>query len=209
MVLSLDAVSILYSIAEKAAPGRFPSYSPAHVLKALEIISSGSDVGRQQMAGGLGIGEGVARTLVRRLKGEGLITISRGGMELSERGRELLETLHDQIYGVELSPTGLTVGVCDYAVLVVGAAGQVSGGVEQRDFALLAGAKGATTLLRRGGRFTLPGLEVEPSPALAYELVEKLKPSDGDVVIIGTADVMLYAGIGSKSAALELLRKCS
>ena len=205
-MLCLDAVSILYGIAEKAAPGRFPSYSPAHALKAIEIISSGSDVGRKQLASGLGIGEGVARTLVRRLRGEGLITISRGGMALTERGRELLVKLHGRISGAELSPTGLTVGAYDYAVLVVGVAGRIGGGVEQRDSALLAGARGATTLVRRGERFTLPGLEVEPSPMLSEELAEKFRPSDGDVVIIGTADEMLDAEIGSKSAALELLR---
>jgi DNA-binding transcriptional regulator LsrR (DeoR family) len=202
----LEAVSILYGIAEKAAPGRFPSYAPAHVLKAIELISLGFNVGRQQLASGLGIGEGAARTIVRRLKGEGLITISRGGMALTERGGGLLETLYKRIYGTELTPTGLTVGKCDYAVLVRGTASKIGSGVEQRDLALLSGAKGATTLVFRDNMFQLPRLEVEPSPALAEELTEKLKPDEGDVVIIGTADRMLNAEIGSKSAALELLR---
>jgi hypothetical protein len=61
-------------------------------------------------------------------------------------------------------------------------------------------------LVFRGGRFLLPRLEVEPSPALARELAEKLKPDEGDIVIIGTADRSLGAEIGSKSAALYLLR---
>jgi len=204
--LSLEAVSILYGIAEKAAPGRFPSYAPAHVLKAIELISSGSDVGRQQLASILGIGEGAARTIVRRLRGEELITISRGGMALTEKGRALLVTLYKRFSGVDLTSTGLTVGRCDYAVLVRGAAGKISSGVEQRDSALLAGAKGATTLVFRNGRFQMPRLEVEPSPILAEELTKKLKPSEGDIVIIGTADRSLGAEIGSKSAALELLR---
>ena len=202
----MDAVSILYSIAKKAAPGRYPSYTPAHVLKAIELISSGSNVGRQQLASSLGIGEGSVRTIVRRLKGEGLIAINRGGMALSEKGKELLKTLYKRISATELTNTGLTVGKHDYAVLVRGAAGQIDSGIEQRDSALLAGAKGATTLVFRGKKFQLPRLEVAPSPALVNELVEKLKPEEGDIVIIGAGDRMLDADIGSKSAALELLR---
>lgn len=204
--MSLEAISILYGIAEKVAPGRFPSYAPAHVLKAIELISSGSDVGRQQLASSLGIGEGAARTIIRRLRGEGLISINSGGMLLTERGSKLLETIYMRFSGAELTSTGLTVGVCDYAVLVRAAAGQISSGVEQRDSALLAGAKGATTLVFRGGGFKLPRLDVEPSPALAGELTEKLRPCEGDIVIIGTANRSLNAEIGSKSAALELLR---
>jgi hypothetical protein len=206
-VLSLEAVAILHGISEKTAPGRFPSYAPAHVLKAIELISSGSNVGRQQLANSLGIGEGAARTIVRRLKGEELITISRGGMLLTERGRQLLETLNNRILGTELMPTGMTVGKCDYAVVVRRAASKVGSGVEQRDFALLAGAKGATTLVYRDDMFQVPRLEFEPSQTLVRELTEKLKPGEGDVMIIGTADSMLDAEIGSKSAAIELLRQ--
>ncbi len=202
----MEAVSILYSIAEKAAPGRFPSYAPAHVLKAIELISFGFNVGRQQLASGLGIGEGAARTIVRRLKGEGLIKINRGGMGLTEGGVALLEALYKRISGTELTPTGLTVGKYDYAVLVRGAVSKIGSGVEQRDFALLSGAKGATTLVFRDKVFKLPRLEFEPSLTLVEELIERFNPDEGDVVIIGTADRMLDAEIGSKSAALELLR---
>ncbi len=202
----MDAVSILYSIADKAAPGRYPSYTLAHVLKVMELISSGSNVGRQQLASSLGIGEGSVRTIVRRLKGEGLIAISKGGMVLSEKGKELLKTLGKRISATELTNTGLTVGEHDYAVLVRGSADKINTGVEQRDSALLAWAKGATTLVFREKKFHLPRLEVAPSQALAKELAEKLKPDEGDIVIIGTADRMLDADIGSKSAALELLK---
>jgi hypothetical protein len=202
----LETVSILYGMAEKAAPGRFPSYTPAHVLKAIELISLGLNVGRHQLASSLGIGEGAARTIIKRLKGEGLITIRRGGMSLTDRGAELFEAFYKRISVMELTPTGLTVGRCDYAVLVRSSEDKISSGVEQRDLALLSGAKGATTLFFREKRFHLPRLDVEPSPTLSEELIKGLKPGEGDVVIIGTGDRMLDAEIGSKSAALELLR---
>jgi hypothetical protein len=127
-------------------------------------------------------------------------------MELSEKGKELLKTLGKRISATELTNTGLTVGKHDYAVLVRDSAGHINSGVEQRDSALLAGAKGATTLVFREKKFQLPRLEVALSQALAKELAEKLKPDEGDIVIIGTADRMLDADIGSKSAALELLK---
>jgi DNA-binding transcriptional regulator LsrR (DeoR family) len=206
-VVDLDSISTINKIAEKAAPGRQPAFIAAHVLKAVEIIASGLGVGRQQLAKELGLGEGTTRTIVKRFRDEGLIEVTRRGMTLTDRSNTLLNDIRKRISSTELSQAGITVGACDYAVLVKGVTSHVKSGVEQRDSALMAGAKGATTLVYRGNQFHVPGVEVEPSVLLVKELISRLKPEEGDIVIIGTANSILKAELGAKAAALEMLER--
>jgi len=199
------AIDKLSELSEKAAPGRPPAYSDAHVLMALERLSSSEGVGRQQLSRELGLGEGTARTLVDRLKGEGLIDTSRRGMSLTPLGLEVLGEAHGALRGASLPETEITVGYANYAVLVRGGRDLVRLGVEQRDAALLAGAKGATTLVWDGVELRMPGADSEIEPQLEDLIVRELGPEEGDVIVIGTAETGLGAEVGAKSAALELL----
>jgi len=201
----LDPISTLNKIAEKTAPGKQPTFIAAHILKAVEFIEAGLGVGRQQLAKELGLGEGTTRTIVKRFRDEGLIEVTRGGMTLTARSNTMLNDIRKRVSSTKLSQAGITVGAYDYAVLVKGVTSQVKSGIEQRDSALMAGAKGATTLVYRGNQFHVPGVDVTPSVLLVRELICRLKPEEGDVVIIGTADSILKAELGAKSAALELL----
>ena len=201
----MAAVATLDSVAEKIAPGRTPAYTSAQVLKAMELISE-SSIGRQQLADKLGIGEGSTRTIVKRLTIEGLISTTRGGMALTAEGRRLLDEIHNIVIGSEIKQSGITVGTHDYAVIVRRASHSIKNGIEQRDSALLAGAKGATTLVYDGERFMVPGVEVSAKEDLGAELSTTFKPEKGDVLIIGSADDPIAAEIGAKASALELLR---
>lgn len=203
----MDPLAILSKIADKSAPGTSPAYSPVHTLIALELIGSVSGIGRQQLAKRLELGEGTCRTLVRRLRDEGLIDVSRGGMVLTSKGVVVKAKIGELIVSAELPETDLTVGPRNYAVLVRNVADRVRQGVEQRDVALIAGAKGATTLIYEEGRLRMPGMDMDPPGALARSLIDRLKPREGDVVIIGTANTSSSAEMGAKAAALELLRK--
>jgi hypothetical protein len=81
-------------------------------------------------------------------------------------------------------------------------------GLEQRDSAIMAGAKGATTLIFTRNRLTMPNTE-ENTPKgdlLTLAALSKLSLNEGDVIIIGSADEKIKAELGAKTAALELLR---
>ena len=203
----MEPLRIMERAALEAAPGRRPTYDVIHVLKALELIGSRLGIGRQQLARELRIGEGSARTLIKRLRDEGLIEVERGGMTLTERGRRILSYFEDLMRSMRVPSTPSTVSEKNYAVLVRGAASLIRFGVEQRDAALLAGARGATTLIYDGERFQMPGLERGIEPELSRLLREGLKPEAGDVVIIGTAEEEWAAEMGAKAAALELIRR--
>jgi DNA-binding transcriptional regulator LsrR (DeoR family) len=179
------------------------------VIKALEEISLQQTVGRMKLSKDLQLGEGEARTLVKHLKNEGLIDVSKSGISLSATGRKLLGSLRALLSEqVEISSTSLTVGSFNVAVRVAGMKDSVKYGLEQRDAAIMAGARGATTLIFTKNGLSMPGIGENVSkgdfPLLAA--LSKLNLKDGDVVIIGSADEEIKAELGAKTAALELLK---
>jgi len=196
---------LLRRVAEKTAPGRSPSYGEARILRALEITSEGC-IGRASLGTRLGVGEGVVRTLTRRLISEGLVDVSTRGISTSKKGQKLLKEAHAVIAaGVEAPSTEDTVGDHNYALLVRGAAPRVRFGVEQRDAALLAGARGATTIVFRKGVAIIPGIDRSPVPPLMTFLEEHFRLAEGDAIVIGTGDAAIDAETGAYSAALTLV----
>ena len=202
----MNPVETLRRISESSS-GRFPSFTEAHALKALELIGEGAGIGRQQLSRELGLGEGTVRTLLSRMKAAGLLETSRGGTTLTSKGHELLKRFGELIPAGEVPETDATVGPRNYAILVRGAGESVKKGIEQRDAALIAGADGATTLVHDGDGLVMPGVEVEVDPSTAKHILDAFKPCRGDVVIIGSARDPLDAEIGAKSAALRLLER--
>jgi len=206
-------LEIVDRVAGKIAPGRTPLFTEAHVVKALEEINAQKNVGRLKLSKELQLGEGAARTLVKHLKNEGLIEISKLGISLSERGRkvfaELRTVLSEQ---VEAPSSSLTVGRFNVSIRVKGVANAVKYGLEQRDAAIMAGAKGATTLIFSKNRLVMPGTEEDVfkrSKSIHDFLLSELNPKDGDVIIIGSADEKVRAEFGAKMAALQLLKAIS
>ncbi|MGB8779969.1 MAG: DUF4443 domain-containing protein [Candidatus Bathyarchaeia archaeon] len=205
----MEILEIVSRVSSKIAPGRFPSFAEAHVLKALEEISLEKSVGRLKLSKDLHLGEGETRTLVKHLKNEGLIDVSKSGISLSADGRKLLSRLRTLVSEqIEIPSTPLTVGPFNVAVRVRGMKDSVKYGVEERDAAMVAGAKGATTLIFTKNRLAMPGTDEDLSKSDPHILTSfsKLGLNEGDVIIIGSGDDKIRAELGAKSAALELLR---
>jgi hypothetical protein len=205
----VEALETVDRVAAKIAPGRLPSFGGAHVIKALEEIDLRENLGRLKLSKDLHLGEGEARTLVKHLKNEGLIDVSKSGISLSIRGKRLLSNLRALFSEpVEIPPTPLTVGPFNVAVQVRGMKDSVEYGLEQRDTALMAGARGATTIVFTNKRLVMPGTGEEVSkrhPSILASL-SKLNLKEDDVIIIGSADEKIKAELGAKAAALELLK---
>ena len=199
----MEVRHLLEKIVERSAPGRFPSYNEAQVIKALELTSK-SRIGRASLCISLGIGEGVMRTLVKHLLDERLIEVSPKGISISKNGQQFLDEIHSIIKTVEAPNTTDTVGTHNYAVLVKHAFNKIRLGVEQRDAALFVGSMGATTIVYNKGPW-IPGMNRKPEKELSEYIEKNLSPEEGDVVIIGTGDTILSAEIGALSAAIELI----
>ncbi len=203
----MEFMTIVDRITGKVARGRPPAYTHAHVLKAFETIGDRRQVGRQQLAIILGLGEGTVRTMIKKIRGQNLVSVSKGGITLTKSGVELLSELRSCMVSIEVPETVVAFGSRNYATMVKQAAERVAIGVEQRDAAIKAGAEGATTLIFNGTRFNIPGLAVALDASLVSFMLDQLRPETNDVVIVGFADDQLSAEIGARTAALELLRK--
>src|SRR4030042_3187761 len=72
-LVGLRGVSTLGSFVDRVAPGRRPQFVEAHIVKALKLIGA-EGPGREHLAGRLGLGEGVVRTLLGRLMAGGFVS---------------------------------------------------------------------------------------------------------------------------------------
>ena len=103
----------------------------------------------------------------------------------------------------------VALGKFNYAVLLKQFNFAIRSGIEQRDAAIKMGAKGATTLLYKEGRFVMPSTKgtsdpLHTEPEIHKLLNNRLRPiEDGDAIIIGSDDVSKRrAELAAKSAAL-------
>jgi hypothetical protein len=167
-------------------------------------------IGRQALAREAGLGEGAARTVLKKLRDGGYAEVDASGAHLTGKGRAGYSLLLKELSPiVALRGSGLTVGRKQAAIGVRGRARRLGKGIEQRDSAVLAGATGATTYTIEAGRFVILGESNDCErdfPSKAWRLVrEGVHPKNGDAVILCGADDETTAKLGVLSAALTLL----
>jgi DNA-binding transcriptional regulator LsrR (DeoR family) len=188
-----------------------PKYGPLfrfgdyHVYKTLSILSDGRRKGRKQLADRIGVGEGSMRTIVDYLREEGLIDVKQTGIRISKKGQDFISRLPLQVYVLDVPD--ITLGQRSVAVQVRGAAAKIDSGMKQRDQAIKAGAEGATTIIVRGDRLTVPvdyDLDKE-RPEVAAAIRRLFDLADDDVIIVGTSEELQRAEEGAMAAALDLL----
>jgi len=200
---------VLEKLSGGRAPGPLPTFNVLHAVKTLEILAREGIVGRFKLSQELDIGEGSVRTLLKRMKEAGLVQFSRSGCALTSKGRDLWNEINSKIATkAEINKTEVTVGSHNVAILVRGAGNRVTSGIEQRDAAIKAGALGATTLVVRGGRLVIPMISEDVSkdfPEAYRQVMETLRPQEGDAIVIGSADEPRKAEYGALAAAWTLL----
>jgi len=205
----MEPLQQIKGIAKKIAPGSSPLFSEAHVIMALDEIESQEHIGRKKLSEKLGLGEGATRTLIRHLVREKLIIISKSGNHLSKKGVKLYSTLRAVMSrSIEIPPSSLTVGPINIAVLVRKASSIVKDGLEQRDTAIKAGAKGATTLIYSDGRLIMPGVTenvFKDIPSILTTILSRFEPKENDVIIIGSAEDKRSAELGAIMVAIQTL----
>jgi len=190
-------------------PGPLPSFTRTQLMDLIMIIGRSETIGRKRLSKLMGLGEGAVRTMLMRLKDDGLIeVVGREGCRLTQKGkriyRELEKTIKD-LGELELElPWNYP---SNYAIVVKDRAKLVRRGLEQRDEAIRAGARAAIILTYQDDRLMMPGITdlMEEHPSFASSIIEAIKPENGDVIIIVGADDPLSARHGALAAAETLL----
>jgi len=199
---------LLEKIAGERAPGPSPTFSIFHMLRAIELIAENT-IGRIKLAEELEVGEGTVRTMISRLKDAGLIATSKIGCTLTSRGMKLWNEYKTVFRKkVEIEKNELTLADYNFAILVKNCAHKVKSGMEQRDTAIMVGAKGATTIMFKGGRLVVPPVSDSNAgdfPKAANQISRLLQPEENDVIVIGSADSLVKADYGTLAAAWTLV----
>jgi hypothetical protein len=197
-------------IPERKPQGPSPTFERAHLLLAFLTIGESGAIGRNSLAARAGLGEGAVRTVLKRLREEGLADADASGCHLTREGQEVYSSLTRKLTPIAtIKGSRLTMGVAQVAVSVRVGGSAVGSGIKQRDSAISVGAEGATTYVIRGKRFTIPGGSNDCEkefPSRTWTVLRKhLKPRDGDAVILCGSDKEETAKLGALSAALTLL----
>ena len=207
--MSLEIRKILEKLIFDKAPGPRPSFSIFDVIKALGIISESGSVGRMKLSEKLRLGRGATRTLLTRLVDAKLISISRNGCSLTTKGKDLWKEIEKVIPHIsKIGQNELTFAAHNVIVQVRGRGERVNKGIEQRDAAVRAGAKGAITLICKGKKLILPTItdDAARSYPIAYQqITHLLNLRDNDVAIIVCADNLKDAEYGALAAAYTIL----
>jgi predicted transcriptional regulator len=196
------------SLANAKGPGPSTSFSMFHIFYALELMAE-KPIGRNKLAEKIGVGKGAIRTIISHLKETGLILTSKYGCSLTNRGVSVWNSFLDVIpKGSEIKKTALTTSEFNYAFLVRNKGQRVKSGIDQRDAAIMGGAKRALIIVVRNGSLIIDSVsnKVEKDfPEASKEILAKMDAKDNDVIIIAGADDPLKAKRGAFAASWVLI----
>jgi len=205
----MSVKEFLESLMVEKAPGPAPSFTVFDLVKTMEIIAETRLIGRGRLSEELGLGEGATRTLIARLTDADLISTSKSGCSLTQKGEKAWQDIRAVLpQKAVLGRNELTFAPYNVAVLVRGRSENVRKGLEQRDAAVRAGARGAATLVFRDDRLLLPTISTdlaEAYPKAFSQVTSLMDLEDGDVVIISCADKPREAEYGAIAAAWTII----
>ena len=195
------------------ADGRIaPAFKPYHAAVALILIGREQPLGRYDLCEKMSIGEGSVRTLLKRLSEADLIEAEgKQGQKLTTKGKALFDrVLRDVPMGLTLDVRRLVMYEYAFANLVKGQSNKITDGVRQRDEAIIQGGydkAGASTLIQKSGSLVMPPDDFHILTSYEEEtllVMESLRPDDGDVIVIGSANEENLAREVSMAAVMTL-----
>ncbi|MGI0091779.1 MAG: DUF4443 domain-containing protein [Nitrososphaerales archaeon] len=193
------------------------SYSEVDILKALSAIGkSETNLGRTRLGQLIGLGQGEVRTLISRLKSNGLIIVDAKGCAFTEKGKKEFDAVSKSLpYSSKVEAKSLGLGRFTWSITVRNAESKIRNGIEQRDASVRAGASGALTVIYSSGKFMIPSADKKSAGAADCEALgpsepwttirSEGRPKNGDVIIVSGSETLFLAEEGALAAALTIL----
>ena len=200
--------NFIESLARPKGPGPSTTFSMFHIFCALELMAE-KPIGRNKLAEKLNVGDGAIRTIISRLKNAGLIVTSKEGCSLTDKGSSVWEKFVEVFpKRIKIEKTPLTTSAYNYAFLVKNRGHKVKSGIDQRDAAIIGGARRAVAIVSKRGHLVIESVSnsIEKDfPEASNKILKDLKPEDNDAIIIAGADNPLKAKRGAFAASWILL----
>jgi hypothetical protein len=155
------------------------------------------------------MGEGAVKTMVSHLKEGSMVDSTKSGTFLTNKGKNFIKNLSDTVSAeCKVKKCQIAQGKYNHAIILKKYSFATKTGMEQRDYAILYGANGATTLLYKDQRFVFPHESIDcllKDKKTRSLLLSELKPENGDMIIIASANDPFIAEIAAKNSALWTL----
>ncbi|MDR2719856.1 MAG: hypothetical protein LBC03_03520 [Nitrososphaerota archaeon] len=206
--MAIALKKFIIATTDKKAPGPPTTFTPFHIYCALEQLSQ-KQIGRNKLADKIGVGDGTIRTIINRLKNAELILNSKEGCTLTQKGQEVWQQF-EQVFPqkTEIPKTELTTSEFNYGFMVKNQGDKIKSGIEQRDAAIIAGAKRAIAIIADQKGLHVASVDKyleEEYTTASKEILKKITPKNKDVIIIAGAETPLKAKTGAFAAAWTLL----
>lgn len=202
-------IQTLQNIVSRKGSSKILTFSTPHVFKALQLLSKERFVSRALFGKEIHLGEGAVKTLILHLKDAGMVDSSKSGTFLTEKGIKFTKNMQKVILReCKIKKCSLILGKQNHAILLKNYSNVVKTGLEQRDYAILYGALGCTTILYKNNKLIFPGDENDcfgNDPKTRRYLIENLQPENGDVIIISSSDDQFVSEISAINSALWTL----
>ena len=206
--MAVSLKKFIQEIAGKKAPGPSTTFTVFHIFYALELMSQ-KPLGRNKLAKKLNVGDGAVRTIISRLRNAGLIETSKEGCSLANKGLEIWRQF-EQVFPkrLEIPKSELNESEFNFAFLVKNSGQKVRSGIDQRDAAIIAGARKALVIVFKNGHLRIESVSdcIEKDyPKAASQILKELTPEDNDAIIVAGADSALRAKRGAFAASWSLI----
>ena len=202
-------IQALQDIVSRKGSSKVLTFSIPHVLKALQLLAKERFVSRAMFGKEIHIGEGAVKTLILHLKEAKLVDSTKSGTFLTEKGHKLTNQIQSAIpKECKIKKCGIIQGKYNHAILLKNYSMTIKTGLEQRDYAILYGSSGCTTMICKNKKLVFPGDEKEcfiEDIKTGNYILENLCPDEGDVIIISSSDDPFVAEISAKNSALWTL----
>ncbi|MCJ7761997.1 DUF4443 domain-containing protein, partial [Candidatus Bathyarchaeota archaeon] len=147
--------------------------------------------------------------IISRLMDANLITTSKEGCTLTAKGLRTWKEFEKAFpVRTEIPQSELATSDYNYAFLVKNSGNKVKSGIDQRDAAIVAGARRAIVIVSKNGHLQIESVSenIEKEfPNATAELLKDLKPKENDVIIIAGGETPLKAKRGAFAAGWSLL----
>lgn len=176
---------------------------------ALQMLYKDRYVSRSSFCQKLHMGEGAVKTMIMHLKEESMVDSTKSGTFLTAKGKNFIKNMLEIVFAeCNVKKCQIAQGKFNHAVILKNYAFATKTGVEQRDYTILYGASGATTLLYKENKFVFPNEGIDcllDDQKTKKMLLSEMGPKNGDMIIIASANDPFVAEIAAKNSALWTL----
>jgi hypothetical protein len=181
----------------------------AHILLTIYFIKKEGTLGRYELQKKLGLGDSTTRTLLKFLKKMNTIkSKQKRGHLLTESGIKILNVVQKKIINFhQVHFSEFAFGKNQVLVHLRKTERKIVNGIQERDEAIIAGARGAVTLEVENDRLVMPGIDEEFTQeytTIKDEIRNLVDLQPSDVLVICSADSLPKAYVGCSTIALNI-----